>query len=301
MATEINNKAWRYIENSFNNGKLSHSYIFCGSNDTGKLDLLKKFFKLVNNEKFSLSNQNIILIESEIKKKEGGERRKDVSVEQIREGIKRASYLASTGKKKFFIIKNADNLSRGASNSLLKTVEEPHNDTIVVLFCEKEESLISTIRSRCQKIFFNLMPSEEIKKYLERKFPQIDKEKINLASTYSRGRYKLAERILLNDNILNQKKEVFEIFKKTVKSNWLEAIMATEKISKNRDEILIIIDEWVWSLEEFLNEIIKKKPDKKMEQKILLMMKDLLNVKERIRSSNANEKIQLENFFIKTI
>jgi len=301
MATEINNKAWRYIENSFNNGKLSHSYIFCGSNDTGKLDLLKKFFKLVNNEKFSLSNQNIILIESEIKKKEGGERRKDVSVEQIREGIKRASYLASTGKKKFFIIKNADNLSRGASNSLLKTVEEPHNDTIVVLFCEKEESLISTIRSRCQKIFFNLMPSEEIKKYLERKFPQIDKEKINLASTYSRGRYKLAERILLNDNILNQKKEVFEIFKKTVKSNWLEAIMATEKISKNRDEILIIIDEWVWSLEEFLHEIIKNKPDKRMEQKILLMMKDLLNVKERIRSSNANEKIQLENFFIKTI
>jgi hypothetical protein len=100
---------------------------------------------------------------------------------------------------------------------------------------------------------------------------------------------------------LKQREELFETFKKTVKLGWLEALMLVEKITNSRDDVAEIIDEWVWSLSELLIQTIKKDGDQRSEKKILTMIKDLLLVKNRIDNTNSNEKIQLENFFIKTI
>jgi hypothetical protein len=107
--------------------------------------------------------------------------------------------------------------------------------------------------------------------------------------------------MIVDSSVLKQKEELFETFKKTVKLGWLEALMLVEKITNSRDDTVEIIDEWVWSLSELLIQTIKKDGDQRSEKKILTMIKDLLLVKNRIDNTNSNEKIQLENFFIKTI
>jgi DNA polymerase-3 subunit delta' len=298
---EINERIYQYLKKTFSKGSFSHAYIFCGPEGTGKFDMLSELFFLVNKERLGLTGESLILIERLVEKKGEIDRKKDISVNQIRQGINRASYFASPKKKIFFIIREADKLSNEASNSLLKIIEEPPPNVMVFLLCEKEENLLITIRSRCQKIFFNPIPEEKIREYLLKKYPQAEENKIKKSAAYSRGRYKLAEKMVIDNSILKQREELFETFKKTVKLGWLEALMLVEKITNSRDDVAEIIDEWVWSLNELLVQTIKKDGNQRSEKKILTMIKDLLLIKERIDNANSNKKIQLENFFIKTI
>ena len=76
--------------------------------------------------------------------------RKMISVEQIRELIGEATLRPYEGRTKVFIIDPADGLSVSGSNSLLKTLEEPADDTTFILLTRSADLLLPTIRSRSQ-------------------------------------------------------------------------------------------------------------------------------------------------------
>lgn len=78
--------------------------------------------------------------------------RKNISVEQVRELVAEATLRPYEGRNQVFIIDRAETLSPGASNSLLKTLEEPSRDTHFILMTRSAELLLSTIRSRSQAI-----------------------------------------------------------------------------------------------------------------------------------------------------
>jgi DNA polymerase-3 subunit delta' len=64
------------------------------------------------------------------------------------------------------VIDQANKLTTEAQNSLLKTVEEPPEDTIIVMVANNETDLLATIRSRCEVVNFLPLPEQEIVKYL---------------------------------------------------------------------------------------------------------------------------------------
>jgi len=76
--------------------------------------------------------------------------RKMISVEQIRDLIAEATLRPYEGRTKVFIIDPADGLSVSGSNSLLKTLEEPADDTTFILLTRSADLLLPTIRSRSQ-------------------------------------------------------------------------------------------------------------------------------------------------------
>ncbi len=53
-----------------------------------------------------------------------------------------------------------------AQNALLKTLEEPPNYAIIILVTNNKESLLETIKSRCDIIKFSPIPIEDLKRYL---------------------------------------------------------------------------------------------------------------------------------------
>lgn len=69
-------------------------------------------------------------------------------------------------KKKVFIICDAQCLTEESSNALLKTLEEPSGDSVIILIVSDTASLLSTISSRCQKIIFNSLDESKIKDIL---------------------------------------------------------------------------------------------------------------------------------------
>ena len=87
------------------------------------------------------------------------EKKKALSVEQVRK-IKANSFVkAHMGGRKVFIIDKTDALSDNSQNALLKTIEEPPQDILFILICESSAKLLPTVISRC--VVFSLFPPEE--------------------------------------------------------------------------------------------------------------------------------------------
>lgn len=72
-------------------------------------------------------------------------------------------------------------LPQGA-NKLLKTLEEPHKNTLLILIAERPKNLLPTLLSRLQKFFFPPLPSDAVAGFAEREFGLSKKEGLELAS-----------------------------------------------------------------------------------------------------------------------
>jgi DNA polymerase-3 subunit delta' len=91
----------------------------------------------------------------------------DLSIDQVRTLVlARAAFAPHEGRAKVFIIRRAEELSVSAANALLKTLEEPNDRTHFVLLSSQADSLLSTIRSRTQRVRFAALPDAIVTKLL---------------------------------------------------------------------------------------------------------------------------------------
>lgn len=129
---------WEYLQKLKDNNRVPQAMIFAGPSSLGKKDMALKFIKSIENIEYP----DLIIIEPE---------KKGISIDQIRELQKSFSLKSSF---KACIIDKAETMNTQAQNCLLKTLEEPKGNTLVILVSSKPESLLDTIRSRCQILKF---------------------------------------------------------------------------------------------------------------------------------------------------
>lgn len=77
-----------------------------------------------------------------------------IKIDQIRELVEALSQTAQQGAYRVVVINQADRLNPAAANALLKTLEEPGQQTVLMLLTERPSLILPTLRSRCQ--LFNL-------------------------------------------------------------------------------------------------------------------------------------------------
>jgi len=87
--------------------------------------------------------------------------KKIIPVDAIRELIQWSVLSSQLGGKKVIIIEPAEAMNINAANSLLKTLEEPVADTIIILLSSKKQALPATIRSRCRPIDIQLPEKQD--------------------------------------------------------------------------------------------------------------------------------------------
>lgn len=92
-----------------------------------------------------------------IEKKQG-----NISKYEAENISKKLSLKSFEGGYKIMIIWMADNMNIECANKILKLVEEPSDNTLLLLLSENEQQIISTIRSRCQKLVFPLLSEADI-------------------------------------------------------------------------------------------------------------------------------------------
>lgn len=92
---------------------------------------------------------------------------KQLGVDKIREGIAKLSATAQMGGNKVLIIPQADSMTEAAANALLKTLEEPTNNTYLLLITNAVNSIMPTILSRCEKHMLPLPDVEVSIDYLK--------------------------------------------------------------------------------------------------------------------------------------
>jgi DNA polymerase-3 subunit delta' len=108
-----------------------------------------------------------------------------IKIDQIRELQKELSYRPFEAPKKACIIDGAEKLNLSSGNALLKTLEEPPGDALMILIAPEPSAVLQTILSRCQPLSFQPLSAELIEGRLLRDlFPA---ETARVAATLSGG------------------------------------------------------------------------------------------------------------------
>ena len=104
--------------------------------------------------------------------------KKNILVGAIRDLEKEANFRPYSAKARFFIIDDADKMTDESSNALLKTLEEPVATSHIFLISARPDSLLQTIRSRCQTIRFAPIEAKPIEEKIiaTEKFSPVDAE-----------------------------------------------------------------------------------------------------------------------------
>jgi DNA polymerase III subunit delta' len=131
---------------------------------------------------------------------------KDISVDQVREVERAAALTPFEGRTRVVIIDPADAMSIGAQNAFLKTLEEPPPNTSFVLIATREDRLLETVRSRCRRIEFTLVPLGEIEAALLAR--GIEEEQARLVARLAGGRPGRALELAENPSRVEKRREV---------------------------------------------------------------------------------------------
>ncbi len=164
---------WNRLDRAFGDDRLAHALLFTGPPGIGKSLLARDFARRVACEGNSPpcgecdrcrqvdaeSHPDLRIVRTAAGKKE-------IGVDTAR-GIKHFVQLRGIGGSvRIVIVERADRLSMAAQNALLKTLEEPPGRAILILVTESPGSLLSTVRSRCQRINFRPLDDSEVRSIL---------------------------------------------------------------------------------------------------------------------------------------
>jgi DNA polymerase III subunit delta' len=156
-----------------------------------------------------------------------------IKINSVRD-IKREAALSHNEEgKKIFIILNADMMNAEASNSLLKTLEEPLPGTILLLTTSVKDQLLPTLISRCQLLKCELLSDVEIEHALCT-LEGVDKNLARLASQLAHGSYADARR-LCSQNMADERKDVVEFLRLVLGKNRAALIDAIDELASSLD------------------------------------------------------------------
>jgi len=96
---------------------------------------------------------------------------KDIPIDRVREMTQFAALKGSQGVFKVIVLGPAERMNRHAANSLLKTLEEPPANTVLLLVSHAPSLLPATVRSRCQKLAFGTPSRESSGPWLAERVP----------------------------------------------------------------------------------------------------------------------------------
>ena len=171
-----NQKTKEILKRTIRTNRASHSYMFLGIEGIGKKLLAKEFAKAIlclddsKTEKASYcdecksciefssnNNPDFIYLEPEETK---------IKIDQIRSMQMKVAEKPIISRNKVYIIDDADTMTNEAQNCLLKTLEEPPEYVTIILIGKNEENFLTTIKSRCTKVYFDKISNENLKTYL---------------------------------------------------------------------------------------------------------------------------------------
>ncbi len=111
-----------------------------------------------------------------------------IRIEKIRDLQDTACITPVEARRKIVIFFDAERMSVGAANSLLKILEEPPRHIVLILVTEDINKILPTIRSRCMSFRFYPMPLAEIFEWLSGLAPGSSREELQAAALLSEGR-----------------------------------------------------------------------------------------------------------------
>jgi len=114
------------------------------------------------------------------------EDKQQIGVDQIRQLSEFLSYSRSFNSYRVVLINQVERMNQNAANSLLKSLEEPTDNTVIILLASQLSKLLPTIKSRCQILSLKTPQKAQAKKWIEYNFPETSNSEELLSMAYGR-------------------------------------------------------------------------------------------------------------------
>lgn len=218
-----------------------------------------------------------------------------VGIDEIRD-IKKSLAIKSAGRmqaiSRAIIFKDFHNLSIPAQNSILKLLEEPPEDTMLVILVNTKNNILPTIVSRLQWIEVLPIGFED----LQKKYGSYGTDLVKTAYLLSDGHLINFENIL-NENDKVSLKSAIEDAKKILKMKKPERISSIDLILNNKD---YDAGEFLNALQKIYSALVRKevKESSSRQQRVIAGLENIIKTKESLKY-NANSKLIFTNLFYK--
>jgi DNA polymerase-3 subunit delta' len=231
------------------NGRLHHAYLFVGPEGVGKRTVALGLAKALHCEEAAndfcgrcaacarIQNGN----HPDVRLVEILEDKKEISIKQVRDIEKDLNFRSFSGKRKIAIIDPATSMNLSAQNALLKTLEEPPQDSLLILIAANAGGLLPTLRSRCLRLPFGPLARDAVAEFLITN-KGIEKEEARFLAAVSMGSLGAALR-LDKEEFLERRRSWAEKVSSLTSGDYRAASEAAEAIASNKEESLQFL-EW---------------------------------------------------------
>ena len=186
-------RAIDFLKRVISRGKIPHAYLFAGIPGIGKSTTALALTAAINCQEQiegeactqcpscrQIAGGNfldLLMIEPD---------GQNIKIEQMRDLNRTLGFKPLSGKYRVTIIRQAEMMTDEAANSLLKTLEEPPENNILILNVTEPQALFPTIISRCQKVLFRPIPVRAVADWLM-VHQGLDKEEATVLAKISEG------------------------------------------------------------------------------------------------------------------
>lgn len=282
---------FKHLCSRYEQKNLHHAILLKGIAGIGKTEFARSFvnFLLCNDKRLGVacnqcqacklnaaeSHPDLHQIESE----------KQVGIDAIREAIQKLVGTAQLSGAKALVIYGADTMTESAANALLKTLEEPTNETFIVLVCDKTDGLLPTILSRCEKITLQTPSISACQSWLnDNGHTNVDEKVIRL---YANSPLKIKQ------ELESPKSLMYTDYISGIQALKNQQISATELAVKWQEKEKLVIS---WVLQSTLIEI-KKSP---ANDNLWSIQKACIEAIKTIRHAGINKSLLLTGVLAKT-
>lgn len=259
--------AKKYLTNSIKKNKLNNAYMFEGMDGIGKKKFADELSKLLLDYENLENSPDYVLI-----KPDGN----SIKIAQIR-NLQSDIVIRPHKDYKIYIINNAEKMTVEAQNALLKTLEEPPNYAIIILVTNNKESLLETIKSRCDIIKFSPIPIEDLKRYLIN--TGIEEERAQLLAIFSRGSIENVLNLSQSSEFSMMREDIQQYIQIMLDKNIVEILNIPNNMEKYRGKIIALLDMMINYFRDII--LLKENVNKNM----------LINVDKLVFIQNMSGKI----------
>ena len=257
------NRATGILDASLKAGRLSHAYLIVGPPHVGKTTLALDVARAVNCidadgsppcqqcpqcRRISGGHHADVRLIGLRRLEEGASRRREIPIAEVRSVTNQSHLKPYEGDSRVFIFEDAETMSEEAANALLKTLEEPPPQTLLILLTSQEDRLLPTIKSRCSRIELKPMAEGPLARYLEQE-RDVEAEQARLLARLSKGCLGWAITALEDPLVMERRATELDrligLLGATVEQRFHAASDVASLYYRDREEALETLDIWL--------------------------------------------------------
>ena len=242
-----------HLKTALEENKISHAYIFHGEDESGKMMLAESFAQAIlcegspeDRQDGDCCNQCRSCLQAESHNHPDiiyiTHEKASIGVDDIRTQLNSDIMIKPySSERKIYIIDEAEKMTEGAQNALLKTIEEPPSYAVVILLVNNITALLPTILSRCVQLNLRPVAKETIKKLLMEKYQTPD-YLADISAMFSGGNVGKAIQFAASEEFDQMKRTVIALVTKVFDLRSYEILEKIKELSEDKTRITDYLD-----------------------------------------------------------